>query len=180
MTNKVILTFFVILNSLIGLVLFYLIFPYQVIKVDDISQYKPGLFDRFYKIVIVQQPLKVISDEYEDGLPVVYKGEPILIELQYIKYIDVTTNYDRYIVCKDGNLQPLSNFEGVYQPVGDWTGDNRVVAKSNILPEFIETGKCKIVFPTEYVVNSINTVNTTVESDWFYAREATASASKVE
>lgn len=178
MITKLAWSFLFLSNLLMGIIFVWLVFPYQAVIVDDISTYKPGFFDKFYKIIIVQQPFKVVSDEYVDYLPVVYKGQPIPIEIEYIKYLDVETSYDRYVVCQNGNLQPLSEYHNVYQPIGNFTGEKKVLTRSNILPKETDGTYCRLVFPTQYIINKLNTINTKVESELFYVATSSAQETK--
>jgi len=171
--------FLIITQLILGGLFTYFFIPYRVVKTTDISTYPLHPISKLFTIIAVQQPFKIVSNETEEELPIIYHNSPIKFEMEYVKYIDLETNYSRFIICKDGGFIDLTRFMNVYQPVGDYRGENKIIPTSNILPS-TANGVCKLVFPTTYHINDLKEVVTTVETELFYAKEATRATQKAQ
>lgn len=156
----------------LGVLFVYFFFPFTVEKVVSFEGYKPGFFDHLYKVVVVKQPFNVLADETELGYPVAYKNEPLLVEIEYLKYFESVTDYNRFIVCDNGDLVTMTGIDFAYQPIGDFTGENKIVSSYHIIPlkTSINT-PCKLVLPTTWILSPFRQINDSVESEKFIVKE---------
>lgn len=153
---------------IILVIIFALLIPARVVRVDNIDDFKPTIWDRWFTIIAIESPIKIVEeDRAEDGLPIISPGEPITINLKYKKFLDITSIHSRKVICDDGMIYTIGNEDEGYQPVGEAD----VITSYNILPNSAISGSiCWLAFPGYYEVNSLNKVSVTPESERFIVK----------
>lgn len=115
--------------AFLSVVLFWLVYPYDVSKVEE--------------------PITVLNKNKEISI-----GSNIELELKVYKPNNIKPDTLIFISCDDGNLLPLTPLP-VNLPIGKYT----VISDSYILPPKVAIGaKCKFNFRNTYQVNPIRSI----------------------
>lgn len=105
----------------------------------------------------IDQPFKVLNEN-----KVVYKGEPLIFEIHYIKNNEYPTDSTKTIECDDGNLVTIVGDSKVLPK-----GENTLISKNTIIPQKTSNGMCRLVFINVYKVGPLREEVLRLETEYF-------------
>lgn len=109
-----------------------------------------------FKVSTVYQPYRVLNEKQQ-----VKRGDDLVFEISYTKYLNVKTTSERSFVCNDGNLIALAASTSNL-PVGTHT----LIVQVNV-PTKTPLGTCVFRQEIEYYVNKLQTQQKTFMSQPF-------------
>lgn len=146
-------------------------FPYHVEVVDSFQDYQDNFIKKKINIIAIKQPFHINAKEYEGDLPVVYAGENMPLEIEYIKNKEIKVDYDRIIYCDDGKKFDVP-YHIPLQPPGKYILDNKIISEYMLIPQEVSHGvKCKMYMPTEFFTGAKRPVEFTVVTEDFIVKE---------
>jgi hypothetical protein len=109
-----------------------------------------------FKTLEVYDPVKVV------GSKVVKRGDQMVFEISYEKYVDVDVDRTRYVLCNDGNLVTIAP-DSVILP----SGSHMFKINHFVIPAKISNSTCHMVWNSVYHVNPIRTIVVSFKSEDF-------------
>jgi len=148
--------------------------PKNIEIVRTFEGYRDNKYKQLFNIMALKQPFHIDADEYEeyDGLvyPVVYVGENMPLEIEYIKHQEMRMDYYRVIYCDNGKTFEVPYIKPL-NPPGNYTLENKIVSGYMYIPEDVTTGvPCIQFMPTTFFNGEDRLPEYTAYTDKFIAR----------